>query len=190
MPRLRPLPPLSLALLLALSPAALAPASHQPTVGFYFWHQPRHRGGPARDGQEYVALLEWSARGWAPERIDVTLDAGWLKGGWTSGRRLRLRVRLQIKVGRFKADPLTGHTDFPAMQAGARWRSVLVKTITVKGFDQGDRIHLVSDLALGRMLDEMWERDEWPLELKAEVWPLSPQASLEPVAGRLRIVGD
>lgn len=198
-PRLRALASLLLLLTLALAAPRAAVPGHDPSVGFYFWRErppERARSTPAvrvAEGHEYVALLEWSERGFAPEKIDVTLDAGWLLGAWTSGARLRLRVRLEVKVGRFTVDPRSGHTDFSAMEASGRWRPVLVKTIVVKGFDQGDRIHLVSDLPLGRLLDEMWERDEWPLALKVEVWqvpPRSGKAHAQPVGGTLRIVGE
>jgi hypothetical protein len=198
-PRLRALAlPLFLLALSLAAPGAAVPG-HDPSIGFYFWRErppgPESRGPdlPAREGHEYIALLEWSERGFAPEKIDVALDAGWLASTWTSGARLRLQVRVQVKVGRFRVDPASGRTDFPAMQAGGRWRPVLVKTITVKGFDRGDRIHLVSDLPLGKLLDEMWERDEWPLALKAEVWPVSPRPgkpAIAPVGGTLPIVAD
>jgi hypothetical protein len=205
-PRLRALAPLLLLLAVSLAAPGAAAPSHDPSIGFYFWHRgpAGHEKGspprPAHEGQEYIALLEWSERGFAPEKIDVTLDAGWLPGAWSNGARLRLQVRLHVKVGRFRVDPASGRTDFQAMEAGGRWRPVLVKTITVKGFDRGERIHLVSDLALGKLLDEMWERDEWPLALKVEVGPVPRRpgkpgrepagGTLRPVGGLLRIVGD
>ncbi|MFB3817540.1 MAG: hypothetical protein ACE147_07745 [Candidatus Methylomirabilales bacterium] len=199
MPRLRALAPLLLLLAVSLAAPGAAAPGHDPTIGFYFWRErppgdeDRAPGLRAGEEHEYIALLEWSERGFAPEKIDVTLDAGWLASAWTDGARLRLQVRVQVQVGRFKVDPASGRTDFRAMEASSRWRPVLVKTITVKGFDRGDRIHLVSDLPLGKLLDEMWERDEWPLALKAEVWPVPRRPGKpggEPVGGTLRIVGE
>jgi len=150
-----------------------AEAGERPEIGFYSWTLQRNNlyvSGyvpriPAR--YEYGGSPIWYAGGWAPDVMDVALDAG---SRWRRVRDiLRVHVDLRMKVSPLKIDPVTGLTDFVAMGRSARWLLVLRKRILLKGLDHDQRIHLVSGLAFGRMLYEMWQRDQWPLELRAEV---------------------
>jgi len=148
-------------------------ASDRPEIGFYSWSLEPNDGyvsdyvPPAAMRYEYRGSPVWYVEGWAPGRLDVALDAG-SEWRW-SQEILQLQVRLRVKVSRPRVDPSTGLTDFSAMARDARWRSVLTKRIRLRGFDADERIHLVSDLAFNAILEELWERDEWPLELQAEV---------------------
>jgi hypothetical protein len=187
--------PVALALLLALAAVAgAAEAGERPSIRFYCW---RERALPpaVRDlasGPDYLPVTQWSTDRGAPRVIDVALDAGSRVSGRASGDRVRLRVRVRLKVSRFRIDAQTGRPDYAGMHRLARWSPLVTKTILLRGFDPGERIHLVSELPLGSMRDEMWQRDEWPLELSVDVLitPAAPaKARAARIAASLPVIG-
>lgn len=177
----------SLALLLALDASAARASVAGPTVGFYFWRDPPVEPvfadawpGSQLSSSDYLPLVEWSPVRTAPRMIDVTLDAGPRAGVWSSGSRMRLRLDLTIKVARMPVDPVTGWSEVATVARTPGWRHILTKTIVIKGFEPGERIHLVSALALGQILQELRLRDEWPMELRAEVTIARPGKDAAP----------
>ncbi len=135
-------------------------------VGFYAWHLPPGHAAPP-NASEYRPLHVW-APGGSPELIDVVLDGPALgPPGHAGPLRLQITVELQLRhlIWGRDATPLDPYAE----REDPQWHRYLQKTITVKGFEAGKRIHLVSALALGKLLRSLAPGEEWPLALRVDV---------------------
>jgi hypothetical protein len=152
---------------------APALALHEPSLGFYCWREWRREAG--KSDHEYLALTEWSAYGWAPPAVDLALTAGPGPDPGTRPTPVRVLVRLEVKVASPAFEPVAGRPDYAAMHRRARWQPVLTKKILLGGFRHGARIHLVSDIPLRAIFNDIWRRNGWPLELRAQVRLTGPK---------------